>query len=433
MSEHVQEIRDSISLMTEARARILANRTTDSVIRALAEAAQSWLPADSHWRQQAIEEAPATSGFSREMVSESIDLVFASLTSDALGELVDRELGNRRVLDEFSLHGRVRTRATGPRLITHILAGNIPAPGIVSICCGLLLRSANLVKVATGDPLFPWLFVESIRAVDPELAECATTLWWPANDMKALQAALQPAGAVIAYGDDNTVKLIRDLTPPASHFLGYGHKVSCAVVAREALTLDALPSLAENVAFDVSVYDQHGCLSPHMIFVEEGGQAGPRRFAAALAEAMSIYHARVPSGRLSIEAAAQVANLRAGYEFRAQTDRRVAVWTSPNPNDWCVIYEDEPSFTPSCLNRLVFVKPTDGYKRVLNSIQRFASSISCVGVAPLNERAIGFTNELAEVGVHRVCPLGQMQRPPITWHHDGRPNLAELVRWTDLG
>jgi len=52
----------------------------------------------------------------------------------------------------------------------------------------------------------------------------------------------------------------------------------------------------------------------------------------------------------------------------------------------------------------------------------------------MNERALGFAGDLAKMGVHRVCPIGQMQRPPLSWHHDGgRPNLGDLVSWTDLG
>jgi hypothetical protein len=34
--------------------------------------------------------------------------------------------------------------------------------------------------------------------------------------------------------------------------------------------------------------------------------------------------------------------------------------------------------------------------------------------------------------VTRVCPLGRMQEPPLTWRHDGRPALADLITWTDL-
>ena len=40
--------------------------------------------------------------------------------------------------------------------------------------------------------------------------------------------------------------------------------------------------------------------------------------------------------------------------------------------------------------------------------------------------------QLARWGVTRVCPLGEMQKPPLTWRHDGRPPLGELVTWTDL-
>jgi len=42
----------------------------------------------------------------------------------------------------------------GPDLIAHFLAGNVPAPSINSICFGLLLKSANLVKVSSRDPVF---------------------------------------------------------------------------------------------------------------------------------------------------------------------------------------------------------------------------------------------------------------------------------------
>jgi hypothetical protein len=433
MSATVEQIREAIGRTREARERVRQHRTTDAVITALAQAAKNWLDAKSPWRKQAIEQAPAVTGFSEAMVNEAIDLTFGAITYESLGELLDRELGNRRVLDEFCLRGHLQTRAMPPRLIVHFLASNVPAPGIVSICCGLLLRSANLVKISTHDPVFPTLFLESVREVDAELADCAATLNWPRNELPLTQAAVGDADAVIAYGDDHTVSALRQLTPPTAKFLGYGHKISFAVVAKEAMTEEHLSQLAQAAAFDASVYDQQGCLSPHVFYVEERGQLGPRKFAAALADAMAAYQARVPRGQLSIEEAAEVVKFRTGYEFAAASDRRIGVWASPSGNDWAVIYDDSPSFVASCLNRIVFVKPTDGYKRVLDAIQKFASEISSVGVAPMNERALAFATELARMGVHRVCPIGQMQRPPLSWHHDGRPNLADLVSWTDLG
>lgn len=433
MSATVEQIQEAITRVRDARERVLPRRTTDAVISALARTAKNWLDPQSPWRQRAVEQAPKPTGFSEAMVREAIDLIFGSLTYEALGELLDRELGNRRVLDEFCLRGRVQSRAHGPRLMVHVLAGNIPASGIVSICCGLLLRAANLVKLASADPVFPVLFVESLREVDAELADCVATLEWPRTELALTQAALIDANGVIAYGDDHTISALRQLAPATAPFLGYGHKVSFAVVTKEAMTEENLPALAEAAAFDASVYDQQGCLSPHIIYVEERGQVGPRRFAAELAKAMAAYQMRVPRGQLTVEEAAEITKIRTGYEFRSASDKRVACWASPTGTDWVVIYDDNPAFTPTSLNRVVFVKPTDGLKRVLDAVQRFASQISTVGVAPLHERAMTFASDLSKMGVHRVCPIGQMQRPPLSWHHDGRPNLADLVTWTDVG
>ena len=440
MSATIEQVREAVGRTGEARERVRQHRRTDAVITALAQTAKHWLEPNSPWRKRAVEQAPATTGFLEAMVNEAVDLTFGAITWESLGELLDRELGNRRVLDEFCLRGHVQTRATGPRLIAHFLAGNVPAPGIVSICSGLLLRSANLVKVSSRDPVFPALFVKSLREVDAELADCVAVLDWRRDEVALTQAALADADAVIAYGDDETISALRQFAllrqgfggqAQPVKFLGYGHKISLAVVAKEAMTEENLVRLAQAAAFDASVYDQQGCMSPHVFYVEEVGQLGPRKFAAALAEAMAAYQARVPRGQLSVQEAAQIAKLRGAYEFRSASDKTVGIWASEPANDWLVVYEDEPMFTPSCLNRVVFVKPTDGYKRVLDAIQKFASKVSSVGVAPMNERALAFASELARMGVPRVCPIGQMQRPPLSCQHDGRPNLAELVNWTD--
>src|SRR5208283_6142713 len=166
MSATVEQIREAVSRTREARERVWQHRTTDAVITALAQAAKNWLDPKSPWRKRAVEQATTPTGFSEAMVNEAIDLTFGAITHEALGELLDRELGNRRVLDEFCMRGRAQSRATGPRLIAHFMAGNVPAPAIVSICCGLLLKSANLVKASNRDPDFPSLFAESLREVD---------------------------------------------------------------------------------------------------------------------------------------------------------------------------------------------------------------------------------------------------------------------------
>ncbi|HUI07969.1 MAG TPA: acyl-CoA reductase [Verrucomicrobiae bacterium] len=427
MSATTEQIHEAILRTREARDRVQL-RSTDAIAAALARAAKNWLAADSPWRRRAVEQAPATTGFSSAMVNEAVDLTFAPITEHALRELLSSgsplaNEGEAGIASAISGEREKRRRASRshqhPQIIVHFLAGNVPAPGLASICCGLLSKSANLIKVSSRDPVFPALFVESVRAVDAELAGCAAVLDWRREEVTLTRAALTEADAVIAYGDDETIASIRRMTRPDAHFLGYGHKLSFAVIGKAVLTKENLPRLAEAAAFDASVYDQQGCLSPHAFYVEDGGLVSPRAFAAALAEAMASYQARVPRGELSVEEAAQVAKLRGAYEFRSASDKSVAVWAGGGTNDWLVIYEEDPMFTPSCLNRVVFVKPVTRLESIPQFMRRFASSLSTAGLAPMDGRTTAFAGELIKLGVSRVCPIGQMQRPRLAWQLAG--------------
>ncbi|HLZ09794.1 MAG TPA: acyl-CoA reductase, partial [Chloroflexota bacterium] len=58
--------------------------------------------------------------------------------------------------------------------------------------------------------------------------------------------------------------------------------------------------------------------------------------------------------------------------------------------------------------------------------------VQTAGIAADNARLGVAAEILAGCGVDRICPLGQMGDPPATWHHDGRFNLVDFLRFTDL-
>jgi hypothetical protein len=434
MSVTTDDIHQAIRRTRAARDRS-RQRSRESIVAALAQTATNWLAPDSPWRVRAIEQAPAPTGFSSAMVNEAVDLTFSEINDKALRTLLlpfssplpaEGEAGLAPAsTGEGEIHGSGSLLNQHPSLIAHFLAGNVPSPGIASICCGLLSKSANLVKVSNRDPVFPTLFVESLHEVDAELADCVAVLNWRREEPTITKVALADADAVIAYGDDETVAAIRQRCRPDVRFLGFGHKLSFAVIAKEALTTKHLVSLAGAAAFDGSVYDQQGCLSPHAFYVQSGGQVSPRAFAAALADAMAAYEARIPRGPLTIQEAAEIAKLRGAYEFRSASDKRVAVWSGadttqagtpvpPRTSTWLVIYEEDPMFTPSCLNRVVFVKPIKELETLPQLMRRFASNLSTVGVAPMDQSTAILAEDMMRLGAHRVCPVGQMQRPPLS-------------------
>ena len=65
-------------------------------------------------------------------------------------------------------------------------------------------------------------------------------------------------------------------------------------------------------------------------------------------------------------------------------------------------------------------------------IDELRGKVSTVGMAAPPEKLRELARRFACWGATRICPLGQMQNPPLTWRHDGRPALGDIVLWTDV-
>jgi hypothetical protein len=306
----------------------------------------------------------------------------------------------------------------------------VPGLPAQSLVAALLVKSASFGKVASEEPLFATLLAESIAEVDPMLAACLAVGYWQGGDAEMESAAFQQAGAVIAYGSERAIEAVRGRVPAGTRFIAYGHKLSFGVIGREALGVERIEETLKRAAYDVVKYDQQGCLSPHLLYVERGGDTSPRGFAQALCESLGEYADQVPRGRLTLEESSSLLELRQRYELQQAIGGGQETFEA---REAVVLYDEDPRFEASCLNRVVFVKPVDD---LLEDVPRLAAVVrrylQTCGVAAGHERTRVLAGELGRLGLDRVCPLGRMGDVAATWHHDGRFNVLELLRWTDL-
>jgi hypothetical protein len=427
---------DACQNLKRNRDEYLARRSTESLLEVFHELGRSWLNPEFPFRRKALEFGPAATGFSQATLAAGLDRFFAQLTGEKLQALIAQDLGHELRLDDLVANpgegkSSRRALARGPGLIAHVCAGNIPCPTLLSIVLGFLVRSAQVVKCASGTTLLPRLLAHSLYEVEPKLGACLEIAEWPGG-RDALEAALfQEADCVTATGADETLAAIKSRLPVQVRFLGYGHRLSFGYVAQEVLSHINLATTASHAAADVAAWDQLGCLSPHVIYVECGGRASPEQFAEALALELAKREAIEPRGAAPTEIAAAIATRRAFYEVRAAHDPGTRCWFSKESTVWSVVYEADPRFQVSCLHRFVYVKSVANLKEALQAADDVRTKVSTVGVAAPESRAHEIARELAQWGVSRVCPLGQMQNPPLAWRHDGRPSLADLVTWMD--
>ena len=429
-------IGEACQTLKRNRARYLEERTTQSRIDLLGGLARDWLDPGNRFRQLALEQGPNTSGFSRPTLEAGLNTFFKQLTPDNLHALLEQDLGHARRLDDFvgaaveRGSGRAAL-ATAPELLVQITAGNLPVPALSSIVLGVLTRSAQFVKCASGGSWLPRLLAHSLYEAEPKLGACLEIAEWPGGDLELETALFEEADCVTATGSDEALAAIRQRLPARVRFLGYGHRVSFAFVARAMLSDANARKTAERAAADVAAWNQLGCLSPHVVYVEKAGGVPPERFAEMLAEELARREETEPRGQLPAETAAAIASRRSLYEVRAAHSPDTLHWCSKDSTAWTVVYEADPRFQLSCLNRFIYVKGVGSLAEALQNADHIRSNISTVGLAAPEETAKSLAKELARWGATRVCPLGQMQNPPLAWRHDGRPSLADLVTWTD--
>ena len=447
-------VREACLTVRRNRDLWLARLRTRQIAEIIAYSAEQWFEPGNGFRARALAEGPALLGVSHSTFGRGLDSFLRQLTVENLEGLIAQDLGDAKRLDDFSagvveLRGGRTALARGPSLLGHITAGNLPVPALQSIVIGLMLRSAQFLKCATGTSLIPRLFAHSLAATEPKLGSCLELAEWPRGSDPLDDAFFSELDCLTATGSDEMLESVRRRVPLRTRFVGYGHRVSFAYLTADLLSTYSAKRLIRDLATDVTAWNQLGCLSPHVVYVQDDGALSPEGVAEHLAAELARRELEDPRGEVPIVDAAAIASRRAVYELRAHSAGEnierilvetafrdlpggVRIWQSPNSTAWTVVYDADPRFEFSCLNRFIYVKPVHQLSDVLRYAEPVRHLVSTVAVAAVDHRLTEIARELARWGAPRICPVGRMQEPPFAWRHDGRPALGDLVQWTDL-
>ncbi|WP_209124551.1 acyl-CoA reductase [Alkalihalobacillus sp. BA299] len=434
-----ETINNIMDVLTVQQKNYIQQLKTNEVIDIINEAIHRWLDPSYELRQMAESMLPIITGYDHDMVRLFLSRYLRQFRKEKLLRMIDEDFPNPLVLDEF----RPRTsgglyRAYGPEIITHIFSGNVPALPLWSLTAGLLLKSATLGKVSSSEPLFPVLFAKTIKEVDPKLAESIAILSWKGGDEALEKVSFSRASAVIAYGGKETIESIKQNVPSHVSFHAHGHKVSFGVVTKECLTATKGWHTAKLAAYDASWFDQQGCLSPHVFFIEHGGAFSPRDFAQMLANEMENFQYKHPRSSLTAEEHHAIVKLRSTIEFESFEGAQVEMIKSEHDTAWTVVYreirenKEDNIFPFSPLNRFITVIAVDNFEQIKPYIKEIKGFIQTVGVGCSPQKFSSMINFLGECGVNRISAIGSMPHPQPGWHHDGRFHLADLVRFCDV-
>ncbi len=407
----------------------LKTRPTSEIIDGLATVCAKWRDDDWSVRRAAIEALAAHYQVPRPSIVEVLDAAFSGWTRDSLEGWVSGELGSTGVLDGFVANGSSSRLAVGPELVVAVAAHGVPTTPITDIISALLVKAPVWLKPASETDDLTARFAASIGDDDSDLGAAVVVSAWP-DSPDGRESVLSAATTVIATGREDTVRRLRSSVNPGTSVIVHGPRLSVALVTREALTENrgrVIDALAKDTAFA----GQMGCLSPVTAFVEGSSD----ELAPLVEPLLGACIDRWPSPP---RREASTSERAAFGEWRSLMDVETSAglasrWSGDLDAPWTVVargQSEAPSVPP--VPRFLALVPVDGVDQSIRLCAGCKGSIATVGVAAPDQRFGDVVGPLSMAGVERISLLGAMQRPPLSWRRDGRPTLADLIRWVDL-
>lgn len=382
----------------------LSSLRAESIARAVADAAERWRDADFPPRARATQRVIERTGYSMPVVEYALDRLFESITFEALKATVDDELGGFEILDGFRPRAG-RTAAWAAPVGSVCVISSRTTIGVALPAAIFALCAKCPVVVKDREDSLIAAFFETLAEERAEFASAAKAETWNSDDEAA--PILERFDAVVAFGRDETLARIRAALRPGARFIAFGARASAGYVARDDLSsVESARALAGAAARDVVLYDTEGCLSLHLLFVEEGGAVSAGDFCNIFAAQIEAAAIEFPLGQA---AAVRAGHARALAGFRQSSNGAA---------------ERAPEFLPRTATPIV----VRGRDEALDYLRRYA--IPLEGFALSGPRA-DLRKLAAEAGAVRIARLGTLQDPPLYGNHGGRPRIAEFVRWID--
>jgi hypothetical protein len=343
-----------------------------------------------------------------------------------------------------------------PELVVGYGAGNVPGTALLIAFLALTTTLAGgpapvtVVKNSRREPIFTPLVLTALESVDPDLVAATAVLIWDYEDSKIQEQLLGQADLAIAAAGDATIDQIGRVLnrAGAGRFHAHGHKVSFSAIEHRVLEhglcipeegtplLDVVTLLA---ALDSVFWDQHGCLSSRIHFVEAGGKGhhSALEYAARLAEQLRALAAWLPRGAwprrflhdrfdryTSLEQTGQVQVL-SGY------DDEFVVVVDGRPLDAARFQ----AAVNDCEGRVIIVRPVeelmeipDQYLRLLPvaNLQSLSVALGREGEG-LTDAFLNFAEACGARGVTAIRTVGRGAFPQLAYSWDGLIPL-DLIR-----
>lgn len=312
------------------------------------------------------------------------------------------------------------------RVWAWVAPGNVPDPIILAVTAARLRGAELILKLSRRNEALGRALVR--KHVSPK-QKVRTVVGYP--EFRKLAA---DADAWVVYGSDATLAAMKKLKPAAAGWVGHGHRMSLNILFRSALGSApisgsasagrARPSwtrLVRACARDIRTYDQQGCLSPQIIWVQ--GEAAAERFAHALLSELIRLESDTPTRR-DPETARLRRTVLDELRVRSLDPRELDVLEAPRDairpsagSQAPVVYRlRKGNFLTPAAGQVVAVKSFGSVAEIVKGMRSFRSHLQGIGTAGSAAERRAVREAFSGTTAVYFPRVGRLQTPPLDWN-----------------
>lgn len=408
---------DVKKMLSPAAKNALAQMPIDDITAFFEEVGKRWRDPENHWRRTVLDWVPRITGYAPGTVEWDVNLLGGTLNRSKLYDLLEHDLGDPGLLDEFTRTRAVYHRCMPKGTMVNIMVGNVPMAALFSVYRSLATKNQTIAKLPKRDLVTALAFANCVHDTDPAhpVSRALSTVYWePESEVE--NELLAAADVVSVWGQATTIASIRRRTPPAVDLIEFGPKRSFAIVFQDCADWDRA---GMRIAYDIVSYNQEGCFSTQEVFVEHAAD----RLVEPLIKWLRTYASAIPQTVRTVDDQAHVQ--------RARLEAQACGWQvySPDNTDWTVIVTDGPAAIPEHpLGRVIYVHP---FRDIEEACANVDAHVQTVSVEPF-EQVWRVADRFGLAGASRFVQIGRHTRVRPGFSQDGFHPMRRMVRWVTI-
>ena len=305
-------------------------------------------------------------------------------------------------------------------VLVHITAGNSPIVAPMAAVEGLLSGNINIIKVASNAGIFPARFLE-ILGKHANIGKFIYMLSISSKQTALLQQIIDIADCVSAWGGEEAIKSIREMTPQGIPVVAWGHKISFSYITPDAICEKTVNDLVHSICRN----EQQSCSSPQCVMIDTTKTEDVYRFGSMLAEGLERARSQYPAQAPDAAQAAEITAVTQLYRTDLCFENGNVI--EAEDHLYRVLISEETKFLPSPLYRTIWVSPLP-HSALVGALRAMRQYLQTAGLACAFEDVYKLTDLLYRAGVTRVTPVRTMSVSYTGEPHDGLFALPRFVK-----